>query len=69
VSKNTNKIYSKLFSAYVKPLDVMVNILDTPCCKTVLVYIFVKRMKFKFLLKMGKTECVCVAECSSYAPC
>jgi len=53
----------------VKQRDVMVNILDTPCCNAVLFYIFVKQIKFKFLLKMSTTGCVCVVECSSYAPC
>jgi len=53
----------------VKPLYVIINILDTSYSNTVLVYIFVKQIKFKFLLKMSKTGCVCVVECISYAHC
>jgi len=54
--------------AQVKPLAFTVNIVGTPCCNTVLVYILLKQMKFKLLLEIGKTGRGCV-ECSSYALC
>ena len=42
--QNTNKIY-------VKPLGVMVGILGTPCCNTMLDYILLKQTELKLLLK------------------
>jgi hypothetical protein len=38
----------------VKPLDVMVNILGTPCYNTKLDYLLLKRLKFKIVLKHVK---------------
>lgn len=50
-------------SAQVKTLGVMVNVIGTPCFDTVSVYLLLEEMKFKLLLKIGKTGCVCVVEC------
>jgi len=43
--------------------------LHTACYNTVLVCILLKQIKFKLLLKICQTGCVCVVECSLYAPC
>ena len=44
-------------SAQVKTLGVMVNVIGTPCFDTVSVYLLLEEMKFKLLLKIGKTGC------------
>jgi len=55
VSNNTNKINIKLLIFLGgKYFGVMVNILVTPCCNTMLVYILYKQVKFKLLLKQVK---------------
>jgi hypothetical protein len=38
------------------------------CCNTVLIYILLKH-KIQTTVKRGKVGCVCVVECSLYAPC
>jgi hypothetical protein len=52
VSRNTNKLYKKLLICTGKPLDVMVNIISTAYCNTVLIYVLLKQIKFKLLLKI-----------------
>ena len=49
-----------------KALDVMVNMIGSPC-NILLVYILLKQIQI--VVKIDKTGCVCVVECSSYAPC
>lgn len=51
-------------SAKVKAFDVMVNMMGSPC-NVLLVYILLKQIRT--VVKIDKTGCVCVVECSSYA--
>jgi hypothetical protein len=50
-------------SVLVNRLGVAVNILSTLCCNTVLVFILLKQITFKLLLKRKKYS-VCVVECT-----
>jgi len=50
-------------SAQVKTLGVMVSAIGTPSFNTVSVYILLKQITFKLLLKIGKTGCACFVEC------
>jgi hypothetical protein len=49
----------------VKPLGGMVNIIGTPFCDTVSVYILLKQINFTLLSKICKTGCVCFVECKN----
>lgn len=51
---NTNKTDIKLLISKLKPLGIMINILGTPCYNTKLVYVLIKQLKFKMVLKHVK---------------
>ena len=65
VLKNTSKIYNKLLTR----VGVMLNILGTSWYNIELVFYIGKTVKITNSVKIGKTGCVCVDECSLYIAC
>jgi hypothetical protein len=65
---NTNKTDIKLLINKLKPLGIMINILGTPCYNIKLVYVLIKQLIFKIVLKHVKHGVFCVVECSLYHP-
>lgn len=47
-----------------KKIDVMVNIIGTPCFNTIFDPYIVERDKIQIVVKVGQTDCICVVECS-----